>query len=163
MPGQKSTIARRHPHQISANGPAAGMAYGRTARTSEERETTRSTAAGKGGKGTRSGPGDMDAGATRTRCDADTTTAPRLRIRQHVGAIGRFVRAMEGRLQLMSGQRTNRRAKGVAYMWMYVGGRWRANRQGMSLVENDSVGGSMDGMPVVLGPTSDMPFVGGRT
>jgi hypothetical protein len=31
------------------------------------------------------------------------------------------------------------------------------------LVENNPVGGSIDGVPVVLGPTSDMLFVGGRT
>jgi hypothetical protein len=31
------------------------------------------------------------------------------------------------------------------------------------LVKNNPVGGSIDGVPAVLGPTSDMPFVGGRT
>ena len=33
----------------------------------------------------------------------------------------------------------------------------------MQVVEQDPVGGRVDGVPVVLGPTSDMPFVGGRT
>ena len=33
----------------------------------------------------------------------------------------------------------------------------------MRLVEKDALGGSMDGVPTVLGATSDMPFVGSGT
>jgi hypothetical protein len=33
----------------------------------------------------------------------------------------------------------------------------------MWLVEKDPLGGSMDGVPAVLGAISDMPFVGSRT
>jgi hypothetical protein len=130
-PGQKSTITRHHPHQTPSSSPAAGVAHGRSARTGGERETTKSTAAGKRGKRTRSGPGSMDTRATTTGGKAHTAAAPQRRTRQHGGAIDEFVRWLEGRLQRMPGQRTSRWAKGMADMWMCVDGRWRANRQGM--------------------------------
>ena len=63
----------------------------------------------------------------------------------------------------MPGQRTSGWAKGMANMWMCVDGRSRADRQSTFLVEQDPLGGSVDGVPAVLGPTSDMPFVGSRT
>ena len=64
----------------------------------------------------------------------------------------------------MPSQRTKRgRAKRVADMRMHVGGRPRADRQSMWVVERNKVAGSMDGMPNVLGTTGDMPFVGSDT
>jgi hypothetical protein len=66
-------------------------------------------------------------------------------------------------VQHMSGQREGRREERLADMWMHVGGGARADRQGMQLVEGDTMGGSMDGVSSLLGTTSDMPFVGTRT
>lgn len=63
----------------------------------------------------------------------------------------------------MLGQQTSRWAEGMADMQMCVSRRSRGDRQGMRLVENDPVGGRMDSVPAVLGPTSDMPFVGSST
>jgi hypothetical protein len=139
------------------------MEYGKTAKTRRERETTRSIAAGKGGKGTRRGLGDMDAGAARTGCDADTTTALQRRTRQHVGSVGGFVRLLEGRLQHISGQGEGGQKERLADMWRHVSRGARADRQGMQLVEGDTIGGSMDGVSLLLGTTSDIPFVGSRT
>ena len=63
----------------------------------------------------------------------------------------------------MSGQGEGGRKERLADMWMHVGGGPRADRQGMQLVEGDTMGGSMDGVSSLLGTTSDMPFVGSGT
>jgi hypothetical protein len=96
-------------------------------------------------------------------CDIDTITAPQYRTRQHIGSVGGFVRSLEGRVQHMSGQREARREERLADMWIHVGGGPRADRQGIQLVEGDTMGGSMDGVSLLLGTTSDMLFVGTRT
>jgi hypothetical protein len=54
-------------------------------------------------------------------------------------------------VQHMSGQREGRREERLADMWMHVGGGPRADRQGMQLVEGDTIGGSMDGVSSLLG------------
>lgn len=120
---QEDTIAGRDPGQTPSHGPAAGITNGGGARTGGERGATTFAAAERGGEGTRSDPGGMDAGATGLERDAHAATAAHRRTQQHVGTIGGFVRAMEGRLQHMPGQRTSRRAEGMADMRMRVGGR----------------------------------------
>jgi hypothetical protein len=66
-------------------------------------------------------------------------------------------------VQCVPGERAKRRAEGLAHMRLHIGGGVRADRQGVRLVEDDKVGGGVDGVPVVLGAAGDMPFVGSRT
>lgn len=46
---------------------------------------------------------------------------------------------------------------------MHIGRGQRANRQGVQLVESNTMGGGVDGVSTMLGTTGDMPFVGSRT
>ena len=63
----------------------------------------------------------------------------------------------------MPSRGTKRRTKGLAYIRLHVGGGVRGDRQSVRLVEDDTVGGGVDGVLVVLGAVGDMPFVGSRT
>jgi hypothetical protein len=66
-------------------------------------------------------------------------------------------------VQRVPGKRTKRRAEGLAYMRLHVGGGVRADRQGVRLVEDDTVGGGVDSVLVVLGAIGDILFVGSCT
>ena len=47
-------------------------------------------------------------------------------------------------------------------MRLHVGGGARGDRQSVRLVKDDTVGGGVDGVLVVLGAVGDMLFVGSR-
>ena len=63
----------------------------------------------------------------------------------------------------MSDQRKGGGKEGLADMRMHIGGGPSGDRQGMQLVENDTMEGGVDGVSLLLGATSDMSFVGSRT
>lgn len=63
----------------------------------------------------------------------------------------------------MSDQRKGGGKKGLADMRMHIGRGPRANKQGVQLVECHTMERGVDGVPKLLGTTSDMPFVGSRT
>ena len=109
----------------------------------------------------------MDVTAAVAAGDTGTATAAHRRSRQHVGSVYCVVRRMEDGVQRVPSKGTKRRTKrgtkGLAHMRLHVGRGVRGDRQGVRLVEDDTVGSSVDGVLVVLGAAGDMLFVGSRT
>ena len=105
----------------------------------------------------------MDARVAVAAGDTGTATAAYRRSRQYVGSVRRVVRRMEDGMQRVPSGGTKRGTKGLAHMRLHVGGGARGDRQSVRLVEDDTVGGGVDGVPVVLGAVGDMLFVGSCT
>lgn len=63
----------------------------------------------------------------------------------------------------MPGEQTEGRREGLAHMRLHVSRGVRADRQGVQLVKDNIVGGSVDSVLVVLSAIGDMLFVGSCT